>query len=94
MSDTNKKFITDSIIKDSTGWDEAGDYGDLQLYDGILQIDTVKFKKGDKISCASFMFTQSICQLHQPKGKMKDGFQATEMIEEFPIGLVAQILKA
>lgn len=82
-------MITDSIAKDGTGWDEAGEFGDLQLYDATLMVDTKKFKAGDKVDCITFLFSKSICQIWQPKGKVDDkyGFHETEMIEEFPIKL-------
>jgi hypothetical protein len=84
--------ITDSIAKDASGWDEAGDWGDLQLYDATLQIDTKKFKKGDKVDCITFLYSQSICQLYRPVGETDiNGFTATELVEEFPITLTAQL---
>lgn len=50
-------IITDSIIKDSDGWD--GDLECIQLYNGTLQIDTAKFHKGDKINTAEFDYEKS-----------------------------------
>jgi hypothetical protein len=79
------KNITEQIIANSTGWDEAGDYGDVQLYNGILQVDTAKFKKGDKISTATFLFTQSILQLWNKEG--------SGLVEEIPLKLSLDLNK-
>ena len=46
------KNITNSIVASYKGWDEGGgDYGDVQLYDVVLAVDTKKFKKGDVVTC-------------------------------------------
>jgi hypothetical protein len=65
-----QKPITDYIIQDSTGWDEAGDFGDVQLYNGVLQIDTPKHRKGDIIECTTFLFTKSIVQFYNKEGNV------------------------
>ena len=80
--------ITDSIVSSSSGWDECGDYGDIQLYDAVLAIDTPKFKKGDKVDTVSFVFTQSICQVWQKGITDSTGFTPVEKIDEFPIKLI------
>lgn len=80
--------ITDSIAVDPSGWDEAGDYGDLQLYNATLVVDTPKFKKGTKVKTITFLFTQSLCQIYDVSGpKDEDGFQPTAVVDEFPIKL-------
>ena len=82
------KSITDSIAINPSGWDELGD-GDIQLYDATLVVDTKKFKKGDKVDCVSFLFSQSICQLwRKAEKKMGNDVTSSEKIEEFPIKLV------
>jgi hypothetical protein len=68
-----------SIISSYRAWDEAGDYGDSQLYDAVLAIDTKKFKKGDTISVATFLYSKGICQLWNKEG--------AEIVEEFNIVL-------
>ena len=73
------KTITDFIAIESSGWDECGDFGDLQLYDAKLVVDTKKFKAGDVVDTISFLFTKSICQIYHDNGKI---------IEEFPIKLI------
>jgi hypothetical protein len=82
------KFITNSIVESSSGWDECGEYGDVQLYDAVLAVDTKKFKKGDKVDTVSFMFSQSIVQIYMKSATEKDGFTPVEVVEEFPIELV------
>jgi hypothetical protein len=81
------KLLTSSIVSASSGWDMAGEYGDIQLYDATLAIDTKKFKKGDVISCVTFLFSQSLVQLWQPVGPKVDGFQSGEVVEEFSVTL-------
>jgi hypothetical protein len=85
-------MITKSIVSSSGGWDEAGEYGDIQLYDAVLAIDTRKFKKGDKVKTITFMFSCGICQIWAEKGrKLENGVQKMQIVEEFPIRLVAEI---
>ena len=75
------KNITNSIVASYKGWDEGGgDYGDVQLYDVVLAVDTKKFKKGDVVQCATFLFSESKVQLWNKSG--------TEIIEEIQLGLV------
>jgi hypothetical protein len=74
--------ITSSLIASSGGWDEAGDYGDIQLYDAVLACDTKKFNKGDKIKCVTFLFSKSIVQF----------WDGADMVEEFPISLIVEPL--
>lgn len=82
-----------SIVSSSGGWDEAaGDYGDFQLYDAVLAIDTRKFKKGDKVSTITFLFSRGLCQIWAEKGeRLENGCQKMEIVEEFPIKLIAEI---
>ena len=89
-----EKLITDFIVESSTGWDMAGDWGDLQLYNAKLAVDTRKFKKGDVVNCITFLFSQSLCQIYQPVGKKVDGFQETAIVEEFPIKLSIDYVEA
>ena len=85
-------MITKSIVSSSSGWDEAGDYGDVFLYDAVLAIDTKKFKKGDKVSSVAFMFSCGICQILDTTGKtLENGVKEVYVAEEFPIRLVADI---
>lgn len=85
--------ITDSIAKDASGWDEAGNWGDVQLYDATLVVDTPKFKAGTKVEVITFLFSESRCQiwksvpLPEPKDKTDGRISGTEMIDEFPITL-------
>ena len=69
-----RKPITDQIIEEATGWDEAGDFGDVQLYNGKLRIDTVKHKKGEVISCAAFLFTQGVAEFYDEAGAVTETF--------------------
>ena len=83
------KPITDSIAINPSGWDEVGEYGDLQLYGATLIIDTPKFKKGEKVDCISFLFTQSLCQLwKKAEKKMGNSVASSEKVDEFPIKIV------
>jgi hypothetical protein len=85
-------MITKSIVSSSAGWDEAGDYGDIFLYDAVLAIDTKKFKKGDKVSSVAFMFSCGVCQIWDKTGKtLENGVQEMQVVEEFPIRLEAEI---
>ncbi len=70
------KSLIDQIIADSIGWDEVDGF-DVQFYYGVLQMDTVKFKKGEKVPCATFLFSQSILQL----------WVGEDIIEEIPLKL-------
>jgi hypothetical protein len=79
--------VTKSIVASSTGWDMAGDYGDIQFYNATLATDTNKFKKGDVVETISFMFTTGICQLLKTSGPEKDGCSPCEVVEEFPISI-------
>jgi len=75
-----EKSITDCIITNSTGWDELDD-GDIQLYNGILQIDTPKFKKGDKVDNVSFIFSKSMCEIIDKDGNLLDSFPIKLIID-------------
>lgn len=67
-----KEVITNQLVKDSKGWDCAGDYTDIQLYEGTLQVDTINHKKGDVISCISFLFTQSVAEFYDIHGNLTE----------------------
>lgn len=83
------KSITDSIAVNPNGWDEVSEYGDIQLYGATLVVDTPKFKKGEKVDCITFLFSQSICQLwRKAEKKIGNAVASSEKIEEFPIKLV------
>lgn len=73
-----ENLITNFIAKDFDGWDEVGD-GDIQLYNATLQVDTPKFKKGDKVENIAFLYTLSKCQIINKEG---------DVVDEFPIKLV------
>jgi hypothetical protein len=81
-------MITDSIVSSCGGWDEAGEYGDVQLYQAVLAIDTKKFKKGQTVETISFVFSKSLCQIWDKAGcESADGCQPMEVIEEFALVL-------
>jgi hypothetical protein len=89
MSKIQKNFgVTSSIVSYSSGWDEAGEPGDIQLYDAILAVDTKKFNKGDVISTVTFLFSKSMVQLYQPTGEVDGDCTKMAVVEEFPIKLV------
>lgn len=88
MPTKHQNDVTSTIIESSTGWDEAGDYGDIQFYDAVLAINTRKFKKGDKVSTVTFLLNQSKCQIYQKSGPSVDGFTPEKVVEEFGIKLV------
>ena len=80
--------IVDSIVSNHNGWDECGEYGDLQLYDVTLAIDTKNFKKGDMVDCITFMFSKGICQIMQSLPADEDGFIQTKIVEQFKLKLI------
>lgn len=58
--------ITNSIVAESTGWDECGDYGDIQLYNAKLAVDlSPSFKKGDVVETIVFMFSESKIEIYE-----------------------------
>ncbi len=79
------KDISSSIIESSSGWDEAGDYGDIQFYDCKLAIDTKQFKKGDFVKTITFLYSQGLVQLwnYDEEKLKKEGFAPGEKVEEF-----------
>lgn len=77
------KLITNQIATIDTdkdgGWDEAGEYGDIQLYNATLVVDTPGgIKAGTKIDSIAFIFSQSLCELYDEDGKS---------LEKFPLKL-------
>ena len=72
--------IASSIVESFEGWDECGIYGDAQLYDVVLAIDTKNFKKGDKINTVTFLLSESTCVFYNEDG--------TEVLETFKLKLI------
>lgn len=70
-----KKPITNQIIENPTGWDEAGDFGDVQLYNGTLTIDTKNHRKGDVIPTAAFLFTLGVAEFYNDEGEITETFE-------------------
>lgn len=71
--------IEESIVKDWDGWD--GDQECMQYYGGILQIDTGKFKKGDKIMTVALDMVNSKCEIYTDP-------ESGTPTESFPIKLI------
>ena len=80
--------IINSIVSNHNGWDECGEYGDLQLYDATLAIDTKNFKKGDMVECIAFIFSKGVCQIMKSLPVYEDGFIPTKIVEEFKLKLI------
>lgn len=72
------KLITDCIALNATGWDEAGGgYGNIQLYDAVLRIDTPQFKAGTKVDSIAFLWDESRCVIYNAEGETVDSFPLT-----------------
>ena len=69
------KPITNQIIEDATGWDETGDFGDVQLYNGKLMVDTKNHRKGDVIPTAAFLITRSVAEFYNEQGEITETFE-------------------
>jgi hypothetical protein len=57
--------ITNDIVSSYAEWDEINEFGDVQLYDAILAVDTPKFKKGDKVGIIVFIFSESKAEIYR-----------------------------
>jgi hypothetical protein len=77
--------ITDSIAINHSGWDDIGEYGDIQLYDATLVVDTPKLKKGTKVDVVAFLFSKSQYEIYKKLGK---GPTSVEIVDKFPLKLV------
>lgn len=80
--------ITDSIVTKYSGWDDAGEKGDIFLYDAVLAIDTKNFKKGSTVESICFMFSTSKVEIYATAGPENDGVTPMKVVESFDIKLV------
>jgi hypothetical protein len=74
------KDVTKSIVEQSTGWDEWGDYGDVIFYNAVLATDTAKFKRGDMVHSIAFCYSKGIVDIYSNDGK--------EVLESFEIQIM------